>query len=62
MGDQPEEWSECFGPATHSGVWQLRDSLDMVAQTPADINGDGVVDQTDRDILDTNMGQTQLWP
>jgi hypothetical protein len=36
--------------------------IDQAPVTPADINGDGVVDQADRDILDTNMGQTQLWP
>jgi len=30
--------------------------------TPADINGDGVVDQADRDILEANMGEVQLWP
>ncbi len=28
----------------------------------ADINGDGTVDQADRDLLDADMGRTQLWP
>ena len=36
--------------------------IDQAPVTPADINGDGVVDQADRDILEANMGQTQLWP
>jgi len=36
--------------------------IDQAPVTPADINGDGVVDQSDRDILEANMGKTQLWP
>jgi hypothetical protein len=36
--------------------------IDQAPVTPADINADGVVDQADRDILEANMGQTQLWP
>jgi hypothetical protein len=36
--------------------------IDQAPVTPADINGDGIVDQADRDILDSNMGQIQLWP
>ncbi|OHB64154.1 MAG: hypothetical protein A2Y76_04105 [Planctomycetes bacterium RBG_13_60_9] len=36
--------------------------IDQAPVTPADINGDGIVDQADRDILDGNMGKTQLWP
>jgi hypothetical protein len=38
---------------------------DRIRQAPvtgADINGDGVVDQADRDILEANMGAVQLWP
>ena len=38
---------------------------DRIRQAPvtgADINGDGVVDQADRDILEANMGKVQLWP
>jgi hypothetical protein len=36
--------------------------IDQAPVTPADINGDGIVDQADRDILDSNMGKIQLWP
>ena len=36
--------------------------IDQAPVTPADINGDGVVDQADRDILEANMGEVQLWP
>ena len=36
--------------------------IDQAPVTPADINGDGIVDQADRDILEANMGKVQLWP
>jgi len=36
--------------------------IDQAPVTPADINGDGSVDQADRDILEANMGKVQLWP
>jgi len=36
--------------------------IDQAPVTPADINGDGIVDQADRDILEANMGKMQLWP
>jgi len=36
--------------------------IDQAPVTPADINGDGVVDQADRAILEGNLGKTQLWP
>jgi len=36
--------------------------IDQAPVTPADINGDGIVDQADRDILDSDMGKIQLWP
>jgi len=38
------------------------DTLEQAPVTPADINGDGTVDQADRDLLDADMGRTQLWP
>ncbi len=38
------------------------ETLEQAPVTPADINGDGTVDQADRDILDADMGRTQLWP
>jgi len=38
------------------------ETLDQAPVTPADINGDGTVDQADRDLLDADMGRTQLWP
>ena len=38
------------------------DAVEQAPVTPADINGDGVVDQADRDLLDADMGRTQLWP
>ncbi|NQV32132.1 MAG: LamG domain-containing protein, partial [Phycisphaeraceae bacterium] len=38
------------------------DTLEQTPVTPADINEDGVVDQTDRDLLDADMGRMQLWP
>jgi len=36
--------------------------IDQAPVTSADINGDGVVNQADRDMLEANMGRTQLWP
>ncbi|MCP4456184.1 MAG: LamG domain-containing protein [Planctomycetes bacterium] len=38
------------------------DTLEQAPVTPADINEDGSVDQADRDLLDADMGRTQLWP
>jgi len=38
------------------------ETLEQAPVTPADINGDGTVDQADRDLLDADMGRTQLWP
>jgi len=38
------------------------ETLEQAPVTPADINGDGTVDQADRDLLDVDMGRTQLWP
>ncbi|MHC4323292.1 MAG: LamG domain-containing protein [Planctomycetota bacterium] len=38
------------------------EALEQAPVTPADINGDGTVDQADRDLLDADMGRTQLWP
>ena len=38
------------------------DAVEQAPVTPADINEDGVVDQADRDLLDADMGRTQLWP
>jgi hypothetical protein len=37
-------------------------SLNQSVFSPADINGDDVVDQADRDILDANLGVEKLWP
>jgi hypothetical protein len=37
------------------------DVLEQAPVTPADINEDGIVDQADRDLLDADMGRTQLW-
>jgi len=34
--------------------------IDQAPVTPADINGDGVVDQADRDILEANMGEVTV--
>ncbi|MHC4143214.1 MAG: LamG domain-containing protein, partial [Planctomycetota bacterium] len=36
--------------------------LPAVPMGPADLNGDGIVDQADRDILEANMGPEKLWP
>jgi hypothetical protein len=38
------------------------ETLEQAPVTPADINGTGTVDQADRDLLDADMGRTQLWP
>jgi hypothetical protein len=38
------------------------EALEQAPVTPADINDDGTVDQADRDLLDADMGRTQLWP
>jgi hypothetical protein len=36
--------------------------LPIVPTGPADLNGDGMVDQADKDIVEANMGQEMLWP
>ena len=37
-------------------------SLNQPVFSTADLNGDDVVDQADRDMLEANMGTEQLWP
>jgi hypothetical protein len=39
-----------------------KETLKQGVNSPADLNGDGIVDQADRDIMDANMGTEQLWP
>jgi hypothetical protein len=34
----------------------------LVPTGPADLNGDGMVDQADKDIVEANMGPEKLWP
>ncbi|MHC4116453.1 MAG: LamG-like jellyroll fold domain-containing protein [Planctomycetota bacterium] len=36
--------------------------LPDVPTGPADLNGDGMVDQADKDIVEANMGPEKLWP
>jgi hypothetical protein len=36
--------------------------LPIVPTGPADLNGDGMVDQADQDIVEANMGPEKLWP
>jgi hypothetical protein len=36
--------------------------LPLVPTGPADLNGDGMVDQADKDIVEANMGPEKLWP
>jgi hypothetical protein len=36
--------------------------LPNVPTGPADLNGDGMVDQSDQDIVEANMGPEKLWP
>ena len=36
--------------------------LPAVPTSPADTNGDGIVDQADQDIVEANMGPEKLWP
>jgi hypothetical protein len=36
--------------------------LPAVPTGPADLNGDGIVDQADQDIVESNMGPEKLWP
>jgi hypothetical protein len=38
------------------------DRLPVVPRGPADLNGDGMVDQADKDIVEANMGPEKLWP
>jgi len=35
---------------------------DTLPSHPADLNGDGVVDQADKDIVEANLGTETLWP
>ena len=35
---------------------------DSVPTHPADLNGDGIVDQADKDIVEANLGAQTLWP
>ena len=36
--------------------------LPIVLTGPADLNGDGMVDQADKDIVEANIGPEMLWP
>jgi hypothetical protein len=36
--------------------------LPAIPTAPADLNGDGIVDQVDKDIVEANMGPEKLWP
>ena len=36
--------------------------LPVIPTAPADLNGDGIVDQADKDIVQANMGPEKLWP
>jgi len=36
--------------------------LPAIPTAPADLNGDGIVDQADKDIVQANMGPEKLWP
>ena len=36
--------------------------LDAIPTAPADLNGDGIVDQADQDIVEANLGPEKLWP
>lgn len=49
---------------THAEILGLAgiDTLDQGLVTPADINGDDVVDEADLAILEANMGTEKLWP
>ena len=35
---------------------------DSIPTHPADVNGDGIVDQADKDIVEANMGAISVWP
>jgi hypothetical protein len=37
-------------------------NLPAIPTAPADLNGDGMVDQADKDIVEANMGPEKLWP
>jgi len=39
-----------------------KETLKQGVYSSADLNGDDIVDQADRDILEANMGTEQLWP
>ena len=36
--------------------------LPAIPTAPADLNGDGIVNQADKDIVEANMGPEKLWP
>ncbi len=35
---------------------------DSIPAHPADLNGDGIVDQADKDIVEDNLGAEEIWP
>jgi hypothetical protein len=37
-------------------------SLPAIPTAPADLNGDGIVNQADKDIVEANIGPEKLWP
>jgi len=37
-------------------------SLPAIPMAPADLNGDGIVNQADQDIVEANLGPEKLWP
>ncbi|MHC4206101.1 MAG: LamG-like jellyroll fold domain-containing protein [Planctomycetota bacterium] len=37
-------------------------NLPVIPTAPADLNGDGIVNQADQDIVEANLGPVKLWP
>lgn len=37
-------------------------NLPAIPTAPADLNGDGIVNQADKDVVEANMGPEKLWP
>ena len=60
--------SDLFGNIDNVRIFNFTLTLADILRLPtiptasADLNGDGIVDQADKDIVEANLGPEKLWP
>jgi hypothetical protein len=63
-----EDAENLFGDIDNVRIFNFTLSLEDILglpdipTAPVDLNGDGIVDQTDKDIVEANIGPEKLWP